>query len=118
MLIEELVGQYTIDGYNQESAGNAGYHGILDLKLDADRRIIAQWQIGDHIQNGTGFFRDDILVINFHYRDDENKIYKGVAVYRCFSNGILDGFWSEKHGNPLYLGSEYGVKIKKSSLLN
>jgi hypothetical protein len=37
------------------------------------------------------------------------KFFKGVVVYRCLSN-ILDGFWSEKHGNPLYLGTERCLK--------
>ncbi len=42
---------------------------------------------------------------------NDQQIYKGVAVYRCINGDTLDGFWSEKHGNPLYLGSEYCVRI-------
>ncbi|KMQ68984.1 hypothetical protein ACM39_06825 [Chryseobacterium sp. FH2] len=118
MTIQDLAGNYSVQGSNQEATDHISYHGILTLSIDENNRIIAQWMIGDHIQNGTGFYRDQILVINFKYEGDDNKVYKGVAVYRCLSKDILDGFWSEKHGNPLYLGSEYCVRIKNSRILN
>ena len=57
-------------------------------------------------------------MINFRYEDDEGKVYKGVAVYRSLNAHILDGFWSEKHGNPLFLGSEYAVRIQPIEFLN
>lgn len=117
MTIQELVGHYSIEGSNQDENGSA-YYGVLSLSLDDNQRIVAQWTIGDQIQNGTGFFKDDLLVINFRYEDDEGKVYKGVAVYRCLNANTLDGFWSEKHGNPLYLGSEYGVRIQQTEFLN
>ncbi|WP_312765464.1 hypothetical protein [Epilithonimonas sp.] len=116
MKIEDLAGNYSVEGSNQDDNGIA-YHGILTLDIDKNNRIVAKWTIGDHIQNGTGFFRDDILVINFNYEGDDNRIYKGVAVYRC-NKDILDGFWSEKHGDPLYLGSEYCTRIPASEFLN
>lgn len=102
MTVQDLVGSFTLEGSNQEEWGHS-YHGILTLSLDENNRIIAQWTIGDHIQSGTGFFKDQILIINFNYEGDDQKIYKGVAVYRCINKDTLDGFWSEKHGNPLYL---------------
>jgi len=110
MTVQDLAGSYAVEGSNQEESGPS-YHGILTLSLDENNRIIAQWTIGDHIQNGTGFFKDRILVINFNYESDDHKIYKGVAVYRCISLNTLDGFWSEKYGNPLYLGSERCVRM-------
>ncbi|GEJ44157.1 MULTISPECIES: hypothetical protein [unclassified Chryseobacterium] len=118
MTVQDLAGSYSIEGSNQEESSLPTYHGILTLTIDENNRIIAQWMIGDHIQNGTGFYKDQILVINFSYEGEDHKIYKGVAVYRCLSKDILDGFWSEKHGNPLYLGSEYGVRIQTSKILN
>jgi len=118
MTVHDLAGSYAIEGSNQEEALQASYHGILTLSIDENNRIIAQWVIGDHLQNGTGFYKDHILVINFNYEGDDHSIYKGVAVYRCLSKDILDGFWSEKHGNPLYLGSEYCVRIQNSKILN
>ncbi|MBV8324919.1 hypothetical protein [Chryseobacterium sp.] len=118
MTVHDLAGTYAIEGSNQEESNQFTYHGILILSVDENNRIIAQWIIGDHIQNGTGFYKDQILVINFNYEGDDHTIYKGVAVYRCPSKDILDGFWSEKQGNPLYLGSEYGVRIQDASLLN
>lgn len=117
MTVQDLVGSYAVEGNNQEEKGHS-YHGILSLSLDENQRVIAQWTIGDHIQNGTGFFKDDILVINFSYEGEDEQIYKGVAVYRCLNSDTLDGFWSEKHGNPLYLGSESCVRIDVCGFLN
>ena len=117
MIIEDLVGSYTVEGSNQDENGIA-YHGILSLNLDENNRMVARWNIGDHIQNGNGFFKDQILVINFNYEGADEQLYKGVAVYRCLSKDVLNGFWSEKHGNPLYLGSEYCVRILASEFLN
>lgn len=117
MTIEDLVGHYAVQGSNQDEHGIA-YHGVLSLSLDHNQRIVAKWTIGDHIQNGTGFFKDQILVINFNYKGEDGQLYKGVAVYRCLSPDVLDGFWSEKHGNPLYVGNEYGVRIKSLEFLN
>ena len=118
MTVQDLVGSYSIQGSNQEETNQISYHGVLTLSLDESNRIIAQWIIGDHEQNGTGFFKEDILVINFQYEGDDQKMYKGTAVYRCLSKDILDGFWSEKHGNPLYLGTEYCVRLNTTEFLN
>lgn len=118
MTVQDLVGNYSIQGSNQEETDHISYYGILTLSLNDSNRIIAQWMIGDHEQYGTGFFKDNILVINFQYEGDDQKIYKGTAVYRCLSKDILNGFWSEKHGNPLYLGSEYCVRIITGEFLN
>jgi len=118
MTVKDLVGSYSVQGSNQEETNLISYDGLLTLSLDENNRIIAQWIIGDHIQNGTGFYKDQILVLNFNYEGEDDKIYKGVAVYRCIGKDILDGFWSEKHGNPLYLGSEYCVRIARSEFLH
>lgn len=118
MTVHDLAGTYSIKGSNQEASDEFSYQGTLHLSVDENARIIAQWMIGDHIQNGTGFYKDRILVLNFNYEGDDHKIYKGVAVYRCLSKDILDGFWSEKHGNPLYLGSEYCERVQNSWIFN
>lgn len=117
MTVQNLVGTYAVEGSNQEESG-AAYYGVLTLSLDDNNRIIAQWTIGNHIQNGSGFFKYRILVINFNYEGEDQQIYKGVAVYRCINKDTLDGFWSEKHGNPLYLGSESCVRIPAAAFLN
>lgn len=112
MTIEDLAGNYAIHGSNQDEGQTISYQGILTLSLDKHHRINAHWIINnEQIQDGYGFFKNDILVINFKYSGIDQKIYKGVAVYRCLSNDILDGFWSEKHGDPMYLGTEYGRRI-------
>ena len=67
----------------------------------------------------TVFFKDHILVINFSYAGDNEKIYKGVVVYRCITKDLLEGFWSEKHGDPMCLGSERCFRMgTQSELLN
>ena len=114
MSIEDLVGEYNIIGSNQDETENT-YKGNLNLSLDSNKRIKAHWIINNHqTQLGSGFFKDNILVINFSYNGDDQKEYKGVVVYRCLSKDILDGFWSEKHGNPLYLGKERCFRVKNS----
>lgn len=111
MKSKDILGHYSVSGSNQDSEGNS-YKGTLTVTLDQNNRIEARWFINqDQIQKGTGFFRDNILVINFNYEGEDHTIFKGVAVYRCITPDILDGFWSEKHGNPLYLGTERCLRI-------
>ena len=119
MIIKDIIGDYTIIGKNQDDTKER-YKGTLSLTLNDNGRINAEWKINNNQQQlGTGFFKDNILVINFNYLGNDNYVYKGVVVYRCISKDILDGFWSEKHGDPLYLGEERCFRIKdKKELLN
>jgi len=106
MNIKNLIGTFNIVGSNQDAEEN-NYKGTLTLAVDTNDRITAKWFINnEQVQKGTGFFRDNILVINFNYEGENDKIFKGVVVYRCITKDLLDGFWSEKHGDPLYLGTE------------
>ena len=119
MTINDLLGKYTIIGSNQDDEA-AAYKGTLELALDANNRVNAKWLINNNQkQSGTGFFKDHILVINFSYAGDNEKTYKGVVVYKCITKDLLEGFWSEKHGDPTYLGSERCFRIgTQSELLN
>ncbi len=117
MTVYDLEGTYFIEGSNQDDSDEL-YHGTLHLRVDENQRIIAKWKIGNAEQNGTGFYKNQILVINFNYETIEHKLYKGVAVYRCINQDQLDGFWSEKHGNPQFLGSEFCTRIRSEDLLN
>ena len=118
MKVEDLVGKFQILGSNQDASENT-YKGILDLTLDQNNRIIANWLINKSQQQiGTGFFKNNILIINFEYQGDESTIYKGIVVYKCISKDILDGFWSEEYGNPLFLGEERCFRINEKELLN
>ncbi|MUU78317.1 hypothetical protein [Winogradskyella endarachnes] len=115
MELSELVGQFNVIGSNQNEDGIA-YQGTLNLTLDSNNRIVAHWVINStQEQFGTGFFKDNILVINFNYKGYNTETFKGVVVYKCITKDVLDGFWSEKHGNPLYLGSERCFRIGTSS---
>jgi len=119
MNIEDLIGDYSISGSNQDESNEITYQGVLSLSLDKNNRIKADWLINNaQKQKGNGFFKDNILVINFSYTGDDHKTYKGVAVYRCITKDYLDGFWSEKHGNPLYLGSEQCLRMESTERLN
>lgn len=119
MTIQDLIGSYTISGSNQDENQEINYKGILHLSLDENNRIVAQWLINNsQQQKGHGFFKDNILVINFSYKGENNKTYKGVAVYRCITKDVLEGFWSEKHGDPLYLGTEHCLRVKSIERLN
>lgn len=114
MTINELPGTYNVIGSNQDENGIA-YKGVLELTLNEQRRIRAKWLINNsQEQLGTGFFKDNILVINFNYQGDDDKTYKGVVVYKCITKDVLEGFWSEKHGNPLYLGEERCFRLGES----
>jgi hypothetical protein len=119
MTIQDLIGDYAISGSNQDHTNEMTYKGTLTLSLDSNNRIIAKWLINnEQEQTGNGFFKDNILVINFKYKGGDNKTYKGVAVYRCITKDVLEGFWSEKHGDPLYLGTEQCLKTEAAELLN
>nr|WP_321222410.1 hypothetical protein [uncultured Psychroserpens sp.] len=111
MTINQLPGIYNISGTNQNEEG-VTYKGTLTITLDKSNRIIAKWLINNsQEQTGKGFFKDNILVINFNYKGDYDMIFKGVVVYKCITKDVLDGFWSEKHGNPLFLGTERCFRI-------
>jgi hypothetical protein len=117
MTVEDLVGVYNIIGSNQDESENT-YKGTLSLTLDKNNRIVAKWLINnEQEQFGTGFFKNNTLIINFNYTSDNNTIYKGVVVYSCLSKNILDGFWSEKHGNPLFLGEERCFRVQEQNEL-
>nr|WP_294921946.1 hypothetical protein [uncultured Flavobacterium sp.] len=119
MEIQDLIGTYSVSGSNQDNTNQMSYQGTLSLSLDENNRIIAKWIINNsQEQMGNGFFKDNILVLNFSYKGDNNKTYKGVAVYKCITKDILEGFWSEKHGNPLYLGTEKCLRMETSERLN
>ncbi len=112
MNIKDLEGDFSIIGSNQNES-TLEYKGILSLHVDENKRIVANWLINnEQEQNGIGFFKDNILVINFQYKGEDNFIYKGVVVYRCLTKDILDGFWSEEMGNPKFLGHERCFRIQ------
>lgn len=110
MVLNDLAGKYAVKGSNQDAESSI-YKGILHLTIDENTRIKAKWLINNtQEQLGYGFFKDNILVINFNYKND-NKTFKGVVVYKCISKDFLEGFWSEKHGDPYYMGEEYCCRM-------
>lgn len=118
MTKEDLVGSFKIIGSNQDNS-ESSYKGELNLSLDENDRVLAKWLIDkNQEQFGLGFFKNNILVINFNYIGENDKIFKGVVVYKCINKDILEGFWSEKHGNPLFLGEENCFRIKENELIN
>lgn len=119
MKIQDLIGEFAISGSNQDDSNKITYKGILKLSLNTNNRIIAQWLIdNEQVQTGLGFFKDNILVINFNYQGENNKIFKGVAVYKCITKDVLDGFWSEEYGDPNYLGTEHCLRLESTERLH
>ena len=112
MSINDLIGNYLVEGKNQ-SIEASKYNGILKLSLNENLKIDAEWTINhQQKQYGLGFFKNNILVINFYYLGDNEKKYKGVVVYHFITKDILDGFWSEKHADQDYLGIERCFRVK------
>ena len=117
MKVEDIVGTFSIIGSNQDKDENS-YKGELILSLDENNRIIAKWIIDNsQKQYGTGFFKNNVLVINFNYKGIDEKKYKGTVVYRCLNQDIFEGFWSEEYGNPEFLGAENCFRIKDSKTI-
>ncbi len=111
MELADLVGKFAIKGINQDREQTT-YKGVLELELNTNNKINAFWTIGQNqTQKGTGFFKDDILVVNFNYQGEDDKTFKGVVVYRCLNRNVIKGFWSEKYGDQSTLGEEHGVRI-------
>jgi hypothetical protein len=111
MNTKDLIGTYNIIGKNQEDT-QLNYMGTLTLALDYNNRIVAKWLINnEQVQEGTGFFKDNILVINFNYLGENEEVFKGVVVYRCLTKDILEGFWSEEYGDPKFLGEERCFRV-------
>ena len=118
MTIQNITGTYQITGTNQDQDASP-YKGLLTLVLDDNQRIRATWLINKtQEQYGNGFFKNDILVLNFNYKGYNNQIYNGVVVYQCISADFLEGFWSEDFGNPLYLGLERCFRLQPKTLIN
>lgn len=117
MKTTDLLGEYAIVGSNQNSEKTT-YKGILTLK-EENNVIIAHWLINnEQEQFGTGFFKNNILVINFHYFGEDNLVYKGTVVYQYITKDLLEGFWSEEHGNPQYLGKEQAIRLTTTETLH
>ncbi|WP_438963000.1 hypothetical protein [Nonlabens sp.] len=115
MTQNELIGTYVIEGSNQD-ASKSSYKGTLQLSLDHHQRILAQWTIAeDQTQQGIGFFKNNILVINFQYHNEVNQLFKGTVVYNCLTPELLEGFWSEEKGDPQFLGTEMAYRVSNEN---
>lgn len=58
MIIQDLIGDYSISGRNQDEDREATYKGVLSLSLDENNRIIAKWLINNtDEQKGSGFLK-------------------------------------------------------------
>ena len=117
MTSKDCIGTYNIIGKNQEDT-DLHYSGILTLDVDYNNRISAKWLINkEQVQEGVGFFKDNILVINFRYQGNHDEVYKGVVVYRCLTKDILEGFWSEEYGDQKYLGEERCFRVTNEEVI-
>lgn len=117
MTVQDLAGTFSVVGSNQDDSSNS-YTGTLSLVVDEHQRIKATWLINEtQEQYGYGFYKNHIIVINFKYKS-EQTVYKGVVVYKCISKDVLEGFWSEKHGDPNFLGHENCFRLDPKEAMN
>ena len=116
MEVTNLVGNYILKGMNQDEEGSK-YEGTLNLSLRSDGGLNAVWRINpDQMQYGVGFFKNEMLVINFNYVGDDDVVFRGVVAYSQNSSDILEGVWSEEAGNLKCVGVEKAYKIKTEYL--
>lgn len=116
MEITDLIGQYLIEGVNQDKE-ETKYSGSLNLSLRSDGGLNAVWRIDpDQLQYGVGFFKNEMLVINFDYVGDDDVIFRGVVAYTCVSPEILNGIWSEEVGDSKFVGMEKAQKVQTEFL--
>ena len=109
-----ILGKYKVQGQNQDES-QTSYSGQLDIKINSEGQLKAVWIIGkSQLQFGTGFMSNNILVFNFCYEGEGEHLgqqFKGVVVYKILPSGNLDGFWSEEHGDSMFLGQEFAQKM-------
>ncbi|OWW25386.1 hypothetical protein B4Q04_07125, partial [Zobellia sp. OII3] len=111
MTVQDLVGEYSIIGSNQDAEPHS-YKGKLVLSLDRNARIVAKWTIGaKQEQAGTGFFKNNILVINFRYVGEDQNIYKGVRLSQYLKIAL-----PRKVRYSLSLSMEYQQKQSRTQL--
>ncbi|MFT4755258.1 MAG: hypothetical protein ACI9GM_000913 [Salibacteraceae bacterium] len=116
MRITDVLGNYLVEGANQNEE-ETKYEGSLILSLRADGRLNAVWQIDpDQMQYGIGFFKNEMLVINFYYVGDNDAVFRGVVAYNCSNMDTLAGIWSEEAGDSKYVGVETAHKIQPEFL--
>lgn len=112
MHITDLIGTYAITGKNQ-NAESSRYKGTLTLALHGENRLNAIWQIGaDQTQFGIGFYKANLLVINFYYKGADAEHYHGTVAYSCQSADVLNGVWTEEMADPAFIGEETAIRLK------
>ena len=118
MTVDDIIGDFNIIGKNQEHT-EVEYKGLLSLSKDEYGRVYAEWIINENDkQTGVGFFKDNLLVINFSYIGEDAEVFRGVVTYKCITKDILDGFWFEEYGDPNHLGEERAFRVKKQTYIN
>jgi len=116
MLVNDLIGHYTIIGTNQDDSENT-YTGELFLTKNANNTIDARWLINnEQEQFGKGYLEKNVLTIHFYYYGDNNTIFKGKVLYKIITKDILEGKWFEEFGNPIFFGTENCFRAKSNAL--
>ena len=116
MKTKDILGHFTIIGTNQDASENT-YKGKLFLSSENDTTINAKWIINDTLEQfGTGYFKNNRVIINFYYEGIEGSIFKGKVIYKCLTKDILEGLWREELGNPEFFGTENCFRIQDQVL--
>lgn len=117
MTIEKLTGSFAITGVNQDIEKST-YKGVVNFSLNENNQVIAKWVINNEDEQfGVGFFKNNLLVINFYYENDLGERFTGTVSYKCITEDYFVGIWSEEEGNPNYIGEEQCFRIQSNDKL-
>lgn len=102
-----VLGKYYIVGSNAIDS-DSGYIGVLEVFKDKDR-CYGRWTIEEEdVQEGYGFFKNNILTLGFKY-EREGVFFTGVISYEFLADDIIIGHWTEEASNTV--GIELGRKL-------
>ncbi|AZQ62996.1 hypothetical protein EI427_12315 [Flammeovirga pectinis] len=94
--LENVQGYYSFNGHNSW-ATTSTYTGNLKIEHLKDNKYDCTWEmgIGNQTQKGNGFLFEDLLCINFTYKD-KDSLFKGITIYKFINQTEAKGFWIEE----------------------
>jgi len=111
--LDSIIGDYRVFGYNPYDVNNQNeYQG--NLRLEKNKNTIkARWRFeqGKQGHEGVGMLKNNILGIQFWYKNLSDKIENGIVLYEFIGNNVIRGVWTGKGTNEL--GFEEGRKINR-----
>ncbi|MBB6459939.1 hypothetical protein [Flammeovirga kamogawensis] len=96
IIVETVQGYYSFNGHNSWGT-DSSYTGSLKIEHLIDNKYTCTWEmgIGNQTQKGNGFLFEDLLCINFTYKDLDN-LFNGIVIYKFINQTEAKGFWIEE----------------------